>query len=66
MSPTQTIRRFDDHVAIVTGAGGGIGAAISSRFAEEGARVLVCDADDAAAKAVAEKLAGRGLLAEAR
>ena len=66
MSPTQTTRRFDDHVVIVTGAGGGIGAAISARFAEEGARVLVCDTDDAAAKAVADELAGRGLLAEAR
>ncbi|MBC2640841.1 MULTISPECIES: SDR family NAD(P)-dependent oxidoreductase [unclassified Rhodococcus (in: high G+C Gram-positive bacteria)] len=66
MCPNQTTRRFDDQVVIVTGAGGGIGAAISARFAVEGARVLVCDADDAAAKTIADELTGRGLLAEAR
>jgi NAD(P)-dependent dehydrogenase (short-subunit alcohol dehydrogenase family) len=32
-------------VAVVTGGGGGIGAAISERFAEEGARVVVAEID---------------------
>jgi NAD(P)-dependent dehydrogenase (short-subunit alcohol dehydrogenase family) len=33
--------RLDGHIAIVTGGGQGIGAAISSRFAAEGARVVI-------------------------
>ncbi|MFD8380147.1 SDR family oxidoreductase [Streptomyces sp. NPDC059679] len=39
---------------VVTGAGGGIGAALARRFAAEGARVVVNDLDADKAKAVAE------------
>ena len=35
----------NDDVVVVTGGGGGIGAAISRAFAQEGARVAVCDID---------------------
>ncbi len=35
--------RFADKVVVVTGAGGGIGTAISQRFASEGAQVIVTD-----------------------
>lgn len=35
--------RFKDKVVIVTGAAGGIGGAISARFAAEGAKVIVTD-----------------------
>lgn len=47
--------RLDGKVAIVTGAAGGIGAAIARRFAEQGAKVLVADinAEKAAATAAA-------------
>jgi NAD(P)-dependent dehydrogenase (short-subunit alcohol dehydrogenase family) len=43
---------------VVTGAGGGIGAALARRFAAEGARVVVNDLDGERAKAVAEEIGG--------
>jgi NAD(P)-dependent dehydrogenase (short-subunit alcohol dehydrogenase family) len=45
--------RLNDKVAIVTGAGAGIGAATARLFAAEGARVLVADFNEAGACAVA-------------
>ncbi|MEV6699798.1 SDR family oxidoreductase [Streptomyces sp. NPDC051453] len=41
---------------VVTGAGGGIGAALARRFAASGARVVVNDLDAGKAKAVADKI----------
>ncbi|MEV1085365.1 SDR family oxidoreductase [Streptomyces sp. NPDC050211] len=43
---------------VVTGAGGGIGAALARRFAAAGARVVVNDLDAGKAKAVAEEVGG--------
>jgi len=39
--------RFEDRVAIVTGAGSGTGAAIAARLAEEGAHVVCTDVNGA-------------------
>lgn len=49
-------RRFAGAVAVVTGAGHGIGAACARRLAQEGARVMVLDLDGDAAAAVARSL----------
>lgn len=47
-------------VAIVTGAGGGIGAAICARLGAEGAKTVVCDIDPARAESQAAQLAAQG------
>jgi len=52
--------RLEDKVAIVTGAGKGIGEEIALRFTEEGARVVVNDIDEASANGTVEKIKNRG------
>ncbi|MFC3075927.1 SDR family NAD(P)-dependent oxidoreductase [Shinella pollutisoli] len=54
------MKRFEDKVAVVTGAGGGIGSAIARRLSAEGALVVVTDVKaEAAAEAVA-RIEGEG------
>ncbi len=52
------MERLQDRVAVITGGGGGIGAATARRFAHEGARVVVVDLSDEAGQAVADEVGG--------
>lgn len=45
-----------DHIAVVTGAGSGIGRAIAIGYAREGARVVALDIDEAAAAETAQAI----------
>jgi meso-butanediol dehydrogenase / (S,S)-butanediol dehydrogenase / diacetyl reductase len=55
-----TMQRLAGRVAVVTGAGAGIGAAIARQFAEEGAHVIVNDLSLEVAQAAASQIQGAG------
>ncbi|HSJ53679.1 MAG TPA: beta-ketoacyl-ACP reductase [Anaerolineae bacterium] len=48
--------RLQDRVALITGGAAGIGKATAERFLEEGARVVLCDLNQAAGDATAQEL----------
>jgi len=52
--------RLENKVAIVTGAGRGIGRAVAIRFAGEGARVVVAELDPAGGSAVGDEIRAGG------
>ena len=51
---------FRDRVAVITGGGGGIGAAMAAAFAARGARLVLADIDPTAMTAIADPLRARG------
>ncbi len=58
MSGPSATGRLAGRVAVVTGAGDGIGAGIARAYAAEGARVLVAEIDAATGRAVADEIGG--------
>ena len=59
------IRDFEGKVAIVTGAGSGIGEAVAREIAARGGSVVIADVNQAAAERVANALSAEGSTAKA-
>lgn len=57
---------YQGKIAVVTGGGAGIGAALCRALAAEGARVMVTDLDAGAAQQLAQEIGGRGFRLDVR
>lgn len=49
------MRGLEGRVALVTGAGGGIGRAICTRFVEEGINVIAADIDEGSLRSLSQR-----------
>jgi NAD(P)-dependent dehydrogenase (short-subunit alcohol dehydrogenase family) len=58
------MERLQDRVAVVTGAGSGIGLASVRRLAAEGAKIVAVDIDESAGKAAAAETSGMFIAAD--
>jgi NAD(P)-dependent dehydrogenase (short-subunit alcohol dehydrogenase family) len=58
------MQRLQDRVAVITGAGSGIGLASARRLAAEGAKIVAVDIDEAAGKAAAAETGGTFIAAD--
>src|SRR4051812_26579000 len=54
------MKELSGKVAVVTGAGSGIGKALATRFAAEGMKLVLADVEEAALAAVAQELTAKG------
>src|ERR1700757_5071418 len=57
---THAARLMADRVAVVTGGGGGIGAATARLFAQHGARVVIADIETGLAQRTADEITASG------
>ena len=55
---------LQNHIAVITGAGSGIGRAIANGYASEGARVVLLDRNEKAAAEAAKEIRDAGGKAE--
>jgi NAD(P)-dependent dehydrogenase (short-subunit alcohol dehydrogenase family) len=51
---------FENKVALVTGAGSGLGLATAKAFAQSGASVVLADANESSVRSAAEELSAQG------
>jgi NAD(P)-dependent dehydrogenase (short-subunit alcohol dehydrogenase family) len=58
---SEEAMKLENKIAIVTGAGLGMGRGIAVRFAREGAQVVIADVNEAASAETMELIGGRGM-----
>ncbi|MFA6657030.1 MAG: SDR family NAD(P)-dependent oxidoreductase, partial [Mesotoga sp.] len=57
------MKRFEDKVVMITGGSSGIGADSAIAFAEEGAKIIITDVDEAKGRSLANQINETGATA---